>query len=155
MVKNTQQLGRRFRNTYTPTGAAPASSNCDSSLKVPRGKDSVASLKTLPNNSEEHLTDLGMSDMLILLARVKLPPNFKRREGQFLHPPPRRARYPCPCVMTSASIILPRKLGEKRREKAEKSDSLPDELAAEVLFNGLEHHAHLLYDEGRMKKFRR
>ena len=30
---------------------------------------------------------------------------------------------------TSTSIILPRKLGEKLREKAEETDSLPDELA--------------------------
>ena len=51
--ENTQQFGRR--NTCTPTGAAPARSNCDLSLKVPRGKDGVAGLKTLPNNSEEHL----------------------------------------------------------------------------------------------------
>ena len=62
MGKNTQQFGRR--NTYTPTDAAPVRSNCDTLLKVPRGKDGVACLKTLLNNSEEHLTDLGMSDVL-------------------------------------------------------------------------------------------
>jgi len=48
-----QKLDRR--NTYTPLSAAPAQCNCDSSLKVPRGKDGVASLKTLSNNSEERL----------------------------------------------------------------------------------------------------
>ena len=53
MEENTQQFGRR--NTYTPTDAAPVRSNCDTSLKVPRGKDGVACLKTLLNNSEEHL----------------------------------------------------------------------------------------------------
>ena len=53
MGKHTQQFGRR--NTYTPTDAAPVRSNCDMSLKVPRGKDGVASLKTLLNNSEERL----------------------------------------------------------------------------------------------------
>jgi hypothetical protein len=48
-----QKLDRR--NTYTPPNAAPVRCNCDPSLKVPRGKDGVASLKTLSNNSEEHL----------------------------------------------------------------------------------------------------
>ena len=48
-----QKLDRR--NTYTPPNAAPVRCNCDPSLKVPRGKDGVPSLKTLSNNSEEHL----------------------------------------------------------------------------------------------------
>lgn len=33
----------------------------------------LCGFKTHPNNSEEHLTDLGMPDVLFLLARVKLP----------------------------------------------------------------------------------
>ncbi|NMG83521.1 MAG: HNH endonuclease [Methanosarcinales archaeon] len=48
-----QKLDRR--NTYTPPNTAPVRCNCDPSLKVPRGKDGVVSLKTLSNNSEEHL----------------------------------------------------------------------------------------------------
>jgi len=39
--------------------------------------------------------------------------------------------------MASASIILPQKLVVKLRDKAEESDSLPDELAIEILFKGL------------------
>jgi len=57
--------------------------------------------------------------------------------------------------MASASTILPRKLGEKLREKAEEIDSLPDELAVEILFNGLEHHAHLLYDERKTRNIQK
>ena len=49
--KKTQKLGRR--NTYTPTGAAPARSNCDLPLKVLMGRNGVADLKTLPSNSKE------------------------------------------------------------------------------------------------------
>ena len=52
--KNTQQLERR--NTYTPTGAAPARCNCDPSLKAVRGSCGVADLKTLSNNSKAHIT---------------------------------------------------------------------------------------------------
>jgi hypothetical protein len=37
-------------------------------------------------------------------------------------------------VSASASIILHQKLSEKLREKAEESDSLPDELAGEILW---------------------
>ena len=48
-----QKLDRR--NTYTPPDAAQVRCNCDSVLKVPKGKDGVLSLKTLSNNSEEHL----------------------------------------------------------------------------------------------------
>lgn len=48
-----QKLDRR--NTYTPPDTAQVRCNCDSALKVPRGKDGVSSLKTLSNNSEEHL----------------------------------------------------------------------------------------------------
>lgn len=48
-----QKLDRR--NTYTPPDTAQVRCNCDSVLKVPRGKDGVLSLKTLSNNSEEHL----------------------------------------------------------------------------------------------------
>lgn len=48
-----QKLVRR--NTYTPPDTAQVRCNCDSVLKVPRGKDGVLSLKTLSNNSEEHL----------------------------------------------------------------------------------------------------
>ena len=39
--------------------------------------------------------------------------------------------------MASASIILPQKLVVKLRDKAEETDLLPDELAAEILFKGL------------------
>lgn len=39
--------------------------------------------------------------------------------------------------MEVASISLPLKLGEKLRNKAEETDSLPDELAIELLFKGL------------------
>ena len=49
--ENMQQLGRR--NTYTPTGAAPARGNCD----LPLNREEtlgVADSKTFPNNSEEH-----------------------------------------------------------------------------------------------------
>jgi len=42
-------------NTYTPPDTAQVRCNCDLALKVPRGKDGVSSLKTLFNNSEEHL----------------------------------------------------------------------------------------------------
>jgi len=52
MEENTQQLERR--NTYTPTGAAPARSNCDSALKAVKSSCGVQDLKTLSNNSEEH-----------------------------------------------------------------------------------------------------
>lgn len=52
MKENTQQLERR--NTYTPTGAAPARSNCDSVLKAAKSSCGVQDLKTLSNNSEEH-----------------------------------------------------------------------------------------------------
>ena len=59
MCETTQQL--ESRNTYTPTGAAPARSNCDSSLKAVRGSCGVVDLKTLPNNREKrrynHWTD--------------------------------------------------------------------------------------------------
>jgi len=48
-----QKLDRR--NTYTPPDTAQVRCNCDSVLKVPKGKDGVLSLKTLSNNSEEHL----------------------------------------------------------------------------------------------------
>ena len=48
-----QKLDRR--NTYTPSNTAQVRCNCDSSLKVPKGKDGVSNLKTLSNNSEEHL----------------------------------------------------------------------------------------------------
>lgn len=39
--------------------------------------------------------------------------------------------------MATASIILPQKLLVKLKDKAEESDSLPDELAVEILFKGL------------------
>ncbi len=39
--------------------------------------------------------------------------------------------------MASVSIILPQKLVVKLRDKAEESDSVPDELAIEILFKGL------------------
>jgi len=52
--EDTQQLERR--NTYTSTGAAPARSNCDPSLKAARGSCGVADLKTFSNNSEEQKT---------------------------------------------------------------------------------------------------
>ncbi len=39
--------------------------------------------------------------------------------------------------MASVSIILPQKLVVKLRDKAEESDSVPDELAIELLFKGL------------------
>jgi len=39
--------------------------------------------------------------------------------------------------MASASIILPQKLVVKLRDKAEESDSVPDELAIEIIFKGL------------------
>lgn len=43
------------RNTYTPVSTVPACGNCDSLLNSPVGVlDSVTSLKTLSNNSEEH-----------------------------------------------------------------------------------------------------
>ena len=54
MCENMQQLERR--DTYTPTGAAPARSNGDPALKAVRGSCGVQDLKTLSNNSEEHLT---------------------------------------------------------------------------------------------------
>ena len=65
-----QKLDRR--NTYTPPNAAPVRCNCDPSLKVPRGKDGVASLKTLSNNSEEHLRTWARL-VCSILAGVKLP----------------------------------------------------------------------------------
>jgi hypothetical protein len=40
-------------------------------------------------------------------------------------------------IMGAVSISLPQKLGEKLRDKAEETDSLPDELAVEILFTGL------------------
>ncbi|KPJ63967.1 MAG: hypothetical protein AMJ45_06645 [Syntrophobacter sp. DG_60] len=39
--------------------------------------------------------------------------------------------------MEITSIILPQKLGKKLRDKAEEIDSLPEELAIEILFKGL------------------
>ena len=48
-----QKLVRR--NTYTPLDTAQVRCNCDSVLKVLRGRGGVLSLKTLSNNSEEHL----------------------------------------------------------------------------------------------------
>ncbi len=39
--------------------------------------------------------------------------------------------------MASASIILPQKLLVKLRDKAEEGDSVPDELAIEILFKRL------------------
>ena len=48
-----QKLDRRI--IYTPPDTAQVRCNCDSVLKVPKGKDGVLSLKTLSNNSEEHL----------------------------------------------------------------------------------------------------
>ena len=49
--RNTQaqQLGR----SITPTDAAQVRSNCGQSLKVPRGKDGVADVKTFPNSPDE------------------------------------------------------------------------------------------------------
>jgi len=70
--RNMQQLGRR--NAYTPLDAAPVPSSVATWLNSPERVGTVlCGFKTHPNNSEEHLTDLGMPDVLFLLARVKLP----------------------------------------------------------------------------------
>ena len=71
--KKTQQLDRR----NTPTDVVPVCSNCGLSLKAPRDKGGVADVQTLSNSPEEHLTDLGMSDVLSRLARDKLPATLR------------------------------------------------------------------------------
>ena len=43
------------RNTYTPTNASQVCSNCDLTLNIPMGRESVEDLKTFDNNSEENL----------------------------------------------------------------------------------------------------
>ena len=70
--RNMQQLGRR--NAYTPWDAAPVPSSVATWLNSSERVGAVlCGFKTHPNNSEEHLTDLGMSGVLLRLARVKLP----------------------------------------------------------------------------------
>jgi len=84
--RNMQKLDRR--NTYTPPNAAPVRCNCDSSLKVSRGKDGVASLKTLSNNSEEHLLQLtgGLkADMLVFVLNKNGKPLMPCKPAKARH----------------------------------------------------------------------
>ena len=67
--KKTQQLGR----SIIPLSAVPAQGSMVEGLKAPGGKSGALDVKTLSNGPEEHLTDLGMSDVLSRLARDKLP----------------------------------------------------------------------------------
>jgi len=48
-----QKLSKR--NTYTPTNASQVRSNCDLTLNIPMGRESVEDLKTFDNSSEENL----------------------------------------------------------------------------------------------------
>ena len=69
MQEKTQQLGR----SSIPVSAVPAHGSMVEGLKAQGGKSGALDVKTLSNNPEEHLTDPGMSDVLLRLARDKLP----------------------------------------------------------------------------------
>jgi len=58
-----QKLSKR-PNTYTPTSAPQARSNCDSVLNKTKGRSSVQDLKTFDNNSEEDHRQHGVGSSL-------------------------------------------------------------------------------------------
>ena len=62
-----QQLVKR--NTYTPTNVPQVCGFCGLSLKVPRGKDGVADLKTFSNNLDAALTGLVVPGRIINLRK--------------------------------------------------------------------------------------
>ena len=56
------------RNTYTPTGTPR--SNCDQSLKVLRGRDGVADLKTFSNSSDLTAREQAGQDLRVPVVFV-------------------------------------------------------------------------------------
>jgi len=75
----TQQLGRR--DTYTPRDVAPVPGSVAAWLNSSERVGAVlCSLKSCPNNSEEHLTGTGGAGAEVETLRHKSRPHYKRIE---------------------------------------------------------------------------
>jgi len=63
-----QKLSKR--NTYTPTNASQVCSNCDLTLNIPMGRESVEDLKTFDNNSEENHRQLHRVGLNLRVSNI-------------------------------------------------------------------------------------